>query len=117
MHDNQMKDYTLRLYYGSPEIYQKYDDNIASLVKTKYGEVGATNFIEPPDYEQQTHLFVVKAKFGAVGAMNFGQIFENLHDWPLVQVIYFGAPEDIPLEVLQGVKLGDDISTIIQQVE
>lgn len=29
----------------------------------------------------------------------------------------FGAPEDIPLEVLQGVKLGDDISTIIQQVE
>ncbi|OJJ87769.1 uncharacterized protein ASPGLDRAFT_55082 [Aspergillus glaucus CBS 516.65] len=60
---------------------------------------------------------LIKAKFGAVGAMNFGQIFENLHDWPLVQVIYFGAAENIPLEVLQAVKLGDGISTTIQQIE
>ncbi|ODM16310.1 hypothetical protein SI65_08310 [Aspergillus cristatus] len=60
---------------------------------------------------------LVKAKYGAVGAMNFGQIFENLHDWPLVQVTYFGAPENIPLEVLQAVKLGDGISTTLQQVE
>ncbi|OJJ87770.1 uncharacterized protein ASPGLDRAFT_991992 [Aspergillus glaucus CBS 516.65] len=65
MHSGQMKDYTLRLYYGSPEIYQKYDDNIASLVKTKYGEAGAINFIEPPDYEDQTHFFVFEAPIDA----------------------------------------------------
>lgn len=29
----------------------------------------------------------------------------------------FGAAENIPLEVLQAVKLGDGISTTIQQIE
>ncbi|OJJ83489.1 uncharacterized protein ASPGLDRAFT_48039 [Aspergillus glaucus CBS 516.65] len=78
--------YKLLIRYGNYAAYETYDKDIQEILGTKYGELGATDI--QPSY---------------VGP-----------SLPLLSISSFEAPDDVPLDELKDVILGENITTDIQ---
>lgn len=81
--------YTLKVKYENPGAYQQFGRDIQNTVKTKYGEKGA---------------------------WDFKQLIAEPGSFPPTQFTIFEVPEDVSLDELLEVKLGEGVSTDIEGI-